>query len=97
MPRIDSENATRFWFDQRTPGLSLLSADFTTHEYLTHIHEALLVAVTEVGGSEIKAGGVPNEAHAEGLLVVNPTAPHSSRMKGSRRWTYRSFTWTPSP
>ena len=50
MPRIDSENATRFWFDQRTPGLSLLSADFTTHEYPTQIHEAILVAVTEVGG-----------------------------------------------
>jgi len=91
MPRIDSENATRFWFDQRTPGLSLLSADFTTHEYPTHIHEALLVAVTEVGGSEIKAGGVSDEAHAGALLVVNPTEPHSSRMKGSRRWTYRSF------
>jgi AraC-like DNA-binding protein len=91
MPRIDAENTTRYWLDHTTPGLSLLSADFTTHEYPTHIHEALLVAVTEAGGSEIKAGGVPDEAHAEALLVVNPTEPHSSRMKGSHRWRYRSF------
>ncbi len=74
-----------------TPGLSLLSADFTTHEYSTHIHEALLVAVTEAGGSEIKAGGIADEAHSAALLVVNPTQPHSSRMKGSHRWRYRCF------
>jgi hypothetical protein len=91
MPRIDAENTTRYWLDHRTPGLSLLSADFTPHEYPTHIHEALLVAVTESGGSEIKAGGVPDEAHSEALLVVNPTEPHSSRMRGSHRWRYRSF------
>src|SRR5205823_1565048 len=50
-----------------------------------------LIAVTETGGSEIKAGGVPDEADADALLVVNPTQPHSSRMKGSHRWRYRSF------
>lgn len=91
MPRIDATNRTRYWLDRQTPGLSLLSADFTTHEYPTHIHEALLVAVTEAGGSEIKASGVPDEAHSAALLVVNPTEPHSSRMKGSHRWRYRSF------
>jgi len=91
MPRTDTENITRYWLDRRTPGLSLLSADFTTHEYPTHIHEALLIAVTEAGGSEIKAGGVPDEAHSEALLVVNPTEPHSSRMLRSHRWLYRSF------
>jgi len=91
MPPINAENTARYWFDHRTPGLSLLSADFTTHEYPTHIHEALLIAVTETGGSEIKAGGVLDEAHSKTLLVVNPTEPHSSRMKGSHRWRYRSF------
>jgi AraC-like DNA-binding protein len=91
MSRTDASNSTRFWLDRQTPGLSMLCADFTTHEYPVHIHDALMVAVTEMGGSEIQASGVPDEAHSAALLVVNPAEPHSSRMNGSRRWRYRSF------
>jgi AraC-like DNA-binding protein len=91
MSRTDEKNSTRYWFDRQTPGLSLLCADFTTHEYPAHIHNALMVAVTETGGSEIQASGGSDEAHSSALLVVNPAEPHSSRMNGSRRWRYRSF------
>jgi AraC-like DNA-binding protein len=91
MSRTDEKNSTRYWFDRQTPGLSLLCADFTTHEYPAHIHDALMVAVTETGGSEIQVSGGPDEAHSAALLVVNPAEPHSSRMNGSRRWEYRSF------
>ena len=73
------------------PGLSLLCADFTTHEYPVHIHDSLMIAVTEAGGSQIKASGVADEAHTAALLVVNPAEPHSSRMNGSDHWRYRSF------
>lgn len=91
MSRTDEKNSTRYWFDRQTPGLSLLCADFTTHEYPAHIHDALMVAVTETGGSEIDASAGPDEAHSAALLVVNPAEPHSSRMNGSHRWQYRSF------
>lgn len=91
MSRTDRQNRTRYWFDQQTPGLSLLCADFTTHEYPAHIHDALMVAVTETGGSQIQADAGPEEAHSATLLVVNPAEPHSSRMNGSSRWQYRSF------
>jgi hypothetical protein len=64
MSRADDKNSTRYWIDRQTPGLSLLCADFTTHEYPAHIHDALMIAVTEAGGSEIKASGVPDEAHS---------------------------------
>lgn len=90
------KNRARYWVDRQAPGLSLLRADFTTHEYPAHIHEALMVAVTETGGSEICAGGVPDEAHSAALLVVNAAEVHSSRMNGSRRWQYRSFYLEPA-
>jgi AraC-like DNA-binding protein len=96
VPRTDRANATTYWLDRRTPGLSLLTADLTTHDYPTHVHEALLVAATEAGGSEIEAAGVPDEAHGEALLVVNPAEPHASRMRRSRGWRYRSFYLTES-
>jgi AraC-like DNA-binding protein len=96
MPRSDPRNLTTFWYDRRFAGLSLLRADFTTHEYPTHTHDALLVAVTESGGAEVKAGRMADELHVQTLLVVNPAEPQSSRMKESRRWRYRSFYLEPS-
>lgn len=91
MRPADPRNRTRYWLDAATHGLSLLRADFTTHEFSTHVHDALLVAVTERGGSEIAASGVPGEVHGATLLVVGPGEPHSSRMRRSPRWRYRSF------
>lgn len=91
MARQDPWNRTRYWLDRERPGLSLLSADLTTHEYPPHSHDALLVAVTEDGGSEIRADGGPQEVHGAALLVVNPGEAHSSRMRRSTRWRYRSF------
>jgi AraC-like DNA-binding protein len=91
VPRADPRNATRYWLDPRQRGLSLLRADFTTHEFAPHYHDALLVAVTEDGGSEVAASGVPDEVHRSALLVVGPAEPHSSRMSRSARWRYRSF------
>jgi AraC-like DNA-binding protein len=89
--RSDPHNSSRYWQAPSLRGMSLLHADFTTHEYAPHVHEAFVVAVTEVGGSEFKSRGESGVAHARALLVFNPAEPHSGRMGGSVRWRYRSF------
>jgi AraC-like DNA-binding protein len=71
--------------------MDLLQADFTTHDYAPHVHDSLVVAVTELGGSEFKSRGRTDVAHPQALLVFNPSEPHSGRMGGSPRWRYRSF------
>ena len=91
MPRIDPRNSTQYWWDQHLAGLSLLRADFTTHEYPPHTHEALVVAVTERGGSVIKSRGQVEEATPATLFVFNPAEPHAGWMGGSERWQYRSM------
>lgn len=73
------------------PGLSLLQADFTAHDYAPHSHDALVIAVTEAGGAEFTSRGHTDEAHENVLLVFNPDEPHSGRMGRSRRWRYRSL------
>ena len=78
------------------PGLSLLDADFTDHEYAPHSHEALVVAVTEDGGSIIRSRGVIEEARPSELFVFNPAEPHAGWMGKSRRWRYRSLYLTQS-
>lgn len=91
MARRDPHNRTRYWRDPALPGFSLLAADFTTHDYAPHSHDALVVAVTEAGGAEFRSRGRTDEARAERLLVFNPAEPHSGRMGRSRRWRYRSL------
>jgi AraC-like DNA-binding protein len=73
------------------PGLGLLLADFTDHEYRPHLHSEMVVAVTETGGAVITSRGVEAEARPERLFVLNPGEVQSARMGRSRRWVYRSF------
>ena len=91
MARIDPRNSTQYWWDRHLTGLSLLCADFTTHEYPPHTHDALVVAVTEQGGSVIKSRGQVEQAHVSTLFVFNPAEPHAGWMGWSDRWQYRSM------
>lgn len=91
MTRTVPKNAAHFWQDPHVPGLSLLHADFTRHDYAPHSHDALVVAVTEVGGAEFTSRGSTDEARDDVLLVFNPDEPHSGRMARSPRWRYRSL------
>ncbi|SMF13003.1 transcriptional regulator, AraC family [Tistlia consotensis] len=91
MARSDPRNRSDYWWDRHMTGLSLLRADFTTHAYPPHSHEAFVVAVTEAGGSVIRSRGVEEEAHRSELFVFNPAEPHEGWMGRSERWLYRSL------
>ncbi len=91
MARVDTANRVRYWRDRRVPGLFLLHADFTRHDYVPHVHEALVVAVTEAGGSQFHSRGQTQETRDAAVMVFNPLEPHSGRMGASERWRYRSF------
>ena len=91
MARRDPHNSTQYWWDRHLTGLSLLNADFTTHEYPLHTHDALVVAMTEQGGSIVRSRGKIEEATPATLFVFNPEEPHAGRMGWSERWKYRSM------
>jgi len=91
MPRVDPHNSTEYWWDRHLTGLSLMSADFTTHEYPQHTHDALVIAVTEQGGSIVKSRGEVQDATPATLFVFNPEEPHGGWMGRSERWRYRSL------
>jgi AraC-like DNA-binding protein len=91
MPRSKNRNLSRYWWDADIAGLSLLQADFTTHEYPRHVHEALVVAVTEDGGSKIQSRGTIEQASRATLFVFNPMEPHAGWMGWNNRWRYRAF------
>lgn len=91
MARVDRHNTTRYWNATGIDGLSCLHADFTTHDYAPHQHDAFVVAVTESGGSQFTSRGHSDEARDSVLLVFNPAEPHSGRMGWSKSWRYRSL------
>ena len=91
MPHSKNRNLSRYWWDADLAGLSLLQADFTTHEYPRHVHEALVVAVTEDGGSKIESRGTIEQASRATLFVFNPMEPHAGWMGWNNRWRYRAF------
>lgn len=91
MARRDSDNIARYWRDRHRAGLSLMHADFRTQAYAPHRHEALVIAVTELGGSVVKSRGRVGQADASVLSVFNPCEPHSGWMGESPRWRYRAL------
>ena len=91
MPRVDHRNTSNYWSSLRLSGLSMLAADFTTHEYAPHRHDEFVIAVTEMGGAIIKAGKETIEVGPDVLFVSNPAELQAAWMGRSRRWRYRSF------
>lgn len=91
MARRDPLNESHYWWDRHLAGLSLMHADFTTHEYPLHTHDALVIAVTEQGGSIVKSRGEVQDATPSTLFVFNPEEPHGGWMGRSERWRYRSL------
>ncbi|MBI3199752.1 MAG: AraC family transcriptional regulator [Rhodospirillales bacterium] len=96
MARRDPHNSTHYWWDRHLAGLSLMRADFTTHEYPLHTHDALVIAVTEQGGSVVRSRGELQDATPSTLFVFNPEEPHGGWLGRSARWQYRSLYLTQS-
>lgn len=84
-------NRCRLWGDGAVPGMLLMQADFTSHEFTPHVHDELVIAVTERGGAVFDSRGISDQAEAGSVLVFNPGEPHAGRLGRSARWRYRAF------
>lgn len=84
-------NLTRFWRTPALKGLSLMEANLTDQEFPPHVHDALVIAVTEQGGAIVRARGEAQNAEPSSVLVFNPGEPHSGDMGASNSWRYRGL------
>src|SRR5438046_3082333 len=91
MARRDTGNRTTYWQSKRIAGMSLLRADFTSHQFGPHTHDAFVIAVTESGGAEISSRGITEKVGTATLFVSNPEEGQSARMGGGEHWRYRAF------
>lgn len=91
MARLPAANRCDLWGDAGLPGVLLMRADLTDHEFTPHVHDELVIAVTEQGGAEFDSRGVHDVAEVGTTLAFNPGEPHAGRLGRSNRWRYRSF------
>lgn len=84
-------NRSILWSDSAAPGALMMRADFTTLEFAPHVHDELVIAVTEAGGSRFRSQGVEDHAEPETLLVFNPDEPHSGGVGDRGCWRYRAL------
>lgn len=91
MARTDPRNRSLFRVAPGLSGVSLLTADFTTHEYAAHAHDTFVFAVTEAGGASFRTRSRTDQTRPGALLVFNPEEAHASRLDDRRRWRYRAI------
>ena len=91
MARRDTGNRTTYWQSKRIAGMSLLRADFVSHQFGPHTHDAFVIAVTEAGGAEISSRGITDKVGTATLFVSNPEEGQSARMDDGEQWRYRAF------
>jgi AraC-like DNA-binding protein len=87
----DGHNRTDYWWDPHVPGLSLLRADFTRHDFAAHTHDAFVIALTEAGGARFASRGLIGAMAPATLFVSNPEEPQAAWMGDNPRWRYRSI------
>lgn len=91
MASLQPGNHCDLWGDAALPGVLLMRADFTSQEFTPHVHDEMVIAVTEQGGAEFDSRGVNDIVEAGATLAFNPGEVHAGRMGRSERWRYRAF------
>jgi AraC-like DNA-binding protein len=91
MVRGGSASTSKFWRDPHLGGLDILQADFVDHRFAPHSHDALVVVVTDAGGTRFTSRGISVSAGTRELLVFNPGEVHAGGTVKGGRWCYRAL------
>ncbi|MGP0059575.1 MAG: helix-turn-helix domain-containing protein [Beijerinckiaceae bacterium] len=91
MAKLDKDNRAKFWVDHDLAGVSLLRASFGTLSFAPHVHDELVVAVTEDGAGRFITRGISDVGTSRSIMVFNPDEPHSGGVASERGWHYRGL------
>ncbi len=91
MARYDPHNKAEFWSSPEIGGIGLLRAAFATHSFAPHVHEELVVAVTEAGAGRFTSAGTRDLLPPRAVVVFNPGVPHEGGVLDARGWNYRAM------
>jgi AraC-like DNA-binding protein len=91
MARRDPRNVVRFRTAADLGDVQLLRAEFETHCFERHVHDELVIAVTERGAGRFVSRGTCDIASADAVGVFNPGEPHEGGVFDAAGWCYRAI------
>ena len=91
MARHDPNNRAEFWSTPEIGGIGLLHAAFSTLSFAPHVHEELVVVVTEAGAGRFLSAGTRDLLPPRAVVVFNPGVPHEGGVLDARGWHYRAM------
>lgn len=93
MPALTARRAAelRFWRDGALSGACLASAHYGTHQFSRHVHEEMVIAVTEDGTGECRTRFGREVAGAGTVWVFAPGEYHCGEVWEDAHWQYRGI------
>jgi AraC-like DNA-binding protein len=92
MARRDPLNHTRFRTAPDLGDVQLLRAEFQTHRFERHVHDELVIVVTERGAGRYLSRGTREITSTRAMGVFNPGEPHEGGVFDTARgWCYRGI------
>ena len=92
MARRDPRNTSRFWTAPDLGDVQLLHAEFQTHRFERHVHDELVIAVTDRGAGRFTSRGVGDIASTHAVAIFNPGEPHEGGVfDPADGWSYRGI------
>lgn len=90
MPRANATPELRYWREDQLGGALLARARYGPHDFQRHVHDEMVIAVTEDGAGKVVTRQGSDVGDAGTVWVFAPGESHGGRVEGSR-WFYRGF------
>ncbi len=91
MDRSLSEPQLDFWHEAELGGASFVRARYPAHEFERHVHDELVIAVTEDGAGRCRAPRVLDTAGPGSLWISGVGEYHCGEVSQDQHWHYRAI------
>jgi AraC-like DNA-binding protein len=81
----------RFWRDGALDGACLASAHYGAHHFTRHVHDEMVIAVTEDGTGECRTRMGKSVSGPDTVWVFAPGEYHCGDVREDRHWQYRGI------
>ncbi|MES2940787.1 MAG: AraC family transcriptional regulator [Pseudomonadota bacterium] len=86
-----ADGRTRFWRDDALEGAWLMDAHYTEHRFERHLHDEMVIVVTEQGSGEVETRLGTERSKPGTVWVFGAGEYHCGRVHGATGWSYRAI------
>ncbi|MEW6340577.1 MAG: AraC family transcriptional regulator [Paraburkholderia sp.] len=91
MPSGSSKQDVLYWRDGALEGAALATARYGAHEFERHVHDELVIVMTEFGAGECRTRAGSEVSGAGTVLVFEPGEYHCGEVWENKAWHYRAI------